>query len=371
MKPILFTRGVPPPESIPVQLLANCAKEAILDEGANILQYSSAAGYLPLRERIAQWKGISPNRIILGQGSLQILDIIFRCLMEAGDTVAIEQPGYDRVLTLMRRSGFHIIPLDLENDGLDLEELEQNLKDGKAVRLLYAIPDFQNPSGSLMSLEKRRWLVSLAAQYDFYIVEDSPYRPLRYTGEDMPSLWELAPDRTIQLSSFSKLISPGLRVGYGILPEPMIKSVIQYAEDTYINPSYLNHAIVYYFIKNGFIDEHVRFLKDLYSKRLKALLSALDNNFKGRGKWSNPQGGFFVGLWLNINAGPTLLEKAREKGIQLTDGRGFFVNGGENFVRLPFCALNEEEIQQGIVILSRLSKSLHSLDSKKAMMGEA
>ena len=357
MKPIFFTRGVPPKESIPSHELAVCAQEVIEQEGSAILQYAPAAGYPPLREWIGQKKNVSVERIILGQGSLQILDILLHCLLQPGDAVAVEQPTYDRVLTLMRRAGLRIFPLNMEKDGLDLDSLENKLENGEQIRVIYAISDFQNPSGTVMSLEKRKRLVDLAARYHFSIVEDAPYRYLRYTGEEIPSLFDLAPDTTIQLSSFSKLISPGLRVGYAVLPQNLIKMVTHYAEDTYINPSYLNHAIVYQYLQHGWMDEHLLFLKDLYQKRLTCMLSALEENMSNRCEWTHPQGGFFVGLWISSNGGPTLLDQAEAQGLRLTDGRGFFINGGENFIRLPFCALTEDEIQEGIRRLATLIPS--------------
>lgn len=357
MNPIFFTRGVPPRESIPSSVLAECAKTAIAEEGADILQYSSSAGYPPLREVIAQAKGISMERVILGQGSLQILDILLHCLLHPGDAVAVEQPTYDRVLTLMRRVGLHTFPMNLEQDGLDLANLENKLKNGEQIRLIYTIPDFQNPSGSLMALAKRERLIDLAIRFNVSIVEDAPYRDLRYEGEALPSLFELAPDTTIQLSSYSKLISPGLRVGYAVLPQNLTKTVAHYAEDTYINPSYLNHAVVYRFLQNGYMETHLRFLKTLYQKRLKCMLTTMRQHMPAGNIWTEPQGGFFVGLWLASHNGPALLEKAEEQGLRLTDGRGFFVNAGENFIRLPFCALTEEEIEQGIITLARLMHS--------------
>lgn len=357
MHPIFFTRGVPPRASIPVDQLADCAKAVIAEEGANILQYAPAAGYPPLRELLAQKKNISMDRVILGQGSLQILDILLHCLLHPGDAVAVEQPTYDRVLTLMRRAGLRIFPMNLTNDGLDLDNLHNKLENGEQIRLIYTIPDFQNPSGSVMALEKRKRLVALAAHYNFFIVEDSPYRDLRYEGEALPALFDLAPDTTIQLSSFSKLISPGLRVGYAVLPQNLTTTVVHYAEDTYINPSYLNHAVVFRFLQNGFMEEHLPFLKNLYRTRLKCMLAALDSTMPDYCIWTKPEGGFFIGLWLSSNSGPLLLERAEAQGLRLTDGRGFFVNDGENFIRLPFCALSEEEIHQGILALAALISS--------------
>ena len=355
MKPILFTRGVHPQESIPVEQLSVCAREVISDYGVAILQYAPAPGYLPLREYLAELKGVTAERILLGQGSLQILDMLLHCLLQPGDVVAVEQPTYDRVLTLLRRAELHIFPVDLRPDGLDLEQLEAALADGLKLRMMYVISDFQNPSGSLMSLEKRQRLVALSQQYHFQIVEDAPYRTLRYSGEELPAIFDLSPATVIQLSSFSKLISPGLRVGYALLPEHIHGILSKYAEDTYINPSYLNHAIVLRFIQKGWLDQHLIFLKDLYSTRLNVMLEILQSDLSSLCNWIKPEGGFFVGVWLSN--GHTLNEiwdGTEAAGIRLTDGRGFFVEGGENFIRLPFCALDEQDIRQGIQRLAAL-----------------
>ena len=355
MESIFFTRGVPARESIPVESLAKCAQDVILASGLDILQYAPAAGYLPLRKSLATKKKMDDSRVFLAQGSLQILDILLHCRLHPGDTVAVEQPTYDRVLTLMRRAHLEIVPIDLQSDGLDVEKLEKELNAGVPIRLLYVIPDFQNPSGISMSLEKRRRLVELSLQFGFCIVEDSPYRNLRYAGEEIPSIFDLSPESVIQLSSYSKLISPGLRVGYAFLPPDMVGSVNRYAEDTYINASYLNHAIVHRFIQDGLLDEHLLFLKGLYGERLRILLAALQENMEGIGSWTIPQGGFFVGLWVNEKYDlSSLISRAAASELHLSAGHGFFMNGGEYFIRLPFCALTPENITTGIARLRQL-----------------
>lgn len=358
MNPILFTRGVPPQESIPIEKLSICAREVISEHGVDVLQYAPSPGYLPLREYLSERKELTAERVLLGQGSLQILDMLIHCLLQPGDVVAVEQPTYDRVLTLMRRADLCIFPIDLRPDGLDLDQLETALVGGLKLRLMYVIADFQNPSGALMPLNQRQRLVSLSQQYRFQIVEDAPYRTLRYNGEDLPSIFDLSPATVIQLSSFSKLISPGLRVGYAVLPENLHSILSKYAEDTYINPSYLNQAIVLRFIQKGWFEGHITFLKDLYSHRLQMMLNALQSHLDRICTWTKPEGGFFVGLWLgNGHTLAEVWERSEAAGIRLTDGRGFFERGGESFIRLPFCALDEQDIHQGIQRLAALLDS--------------
>ena len=354
-KIIAFTRGVPPPESFPAKQLAICANDALKEEGELVLQYGQAAGYQPLRELLASQAGISAERVIVGQGSLQLLDQVVRLLVKPTDVVLVEQPTYDRTLTLLRRAGAKVIGVDLEEDGISIEYLESELRKGLKPTLFYLIPDFQNPSGCVMSIAKRQRLLELADRFDFLVVEDAPYHSLRYSGTALPSLFELNPAQVLQMSSFSKLISPGLRVGYAILPPVMAAQLIKFAEDTYINSPHLNQAMVYRFIQKGWLDTQLVELKKLYSLRLKSLLSSLNKYMKDKGHWNPPSGGFFTGFTtmrkLEIDE---LLGKAERVGLRLSDGRGFFVHGGQNFIRLPFCALTPAEIQTGIQRLAEI-----------------
>lgn len=357
---IRLTRGVPPAESFPVEQIKACA-EAVLDgDAARVLQYGKSRGYPPLREILSQETGVAPERIIVGQGSLQLQDLIARMLVRPGDVVYVEEPTYDRTLTLLRRAGAHVIGFPLAADGPDVEAMEDRLKKGERPVLFYVIPDFQNPSGTVMARPKRERIAQLSREYGFWIMEDVPYRKLRYRGEDLPTLWDLAPERVIQLSSYSKLISPGLRVGYAIAPEALADNLAKMAEDTYINASYLNQAIVAEFIRRGWLEEQLARLKDLYLPRLDATMEALDAHMGDLATWHRVDGGFFLGITLNRHVrADDLLEAAREANLVLTDGRGFFAgDGGDGFVRLPFCSLTPEEIHEGVARLASVVRTL-------------
>jgi len=357
---IKFTRGVPPPESFPVRQLTECAKDVLEKYSAIVLQYGPAGGFQPLRRWIAQSYQVQENRIVLGQGSLQLMDILSKLLLAPGDIAYTEDPTYDRTATVLKRAGAQVIGFPLTKNGPDLDQMESRLKGGERPKLFYTIPDFQNPSGMVVSLDCRKKMLELASKYDFWLVEDSPYRSLRYSGEEIPSLFEQNPDRVIQLSSFSKLLSPGLRVGYAVLPETLARRVLKYAEDTYINASYFNQALVMNYIERGWFEDNLEALKRLYTPRLNTILTALANEMASLGTWHKPEGGFFVGFTVNFPLDvDELLKKAEETGLQLTDGRGFFVSGdGSRFIRLPFCALTSEEIEIGI---ERLTKLLNAL----------
>lgn len=357
---IKFTRGVPPPESFPKEKLAECATKVLMENSEVILQYGNSRGYSPLRQLIAREKGIDENRIILGQGSLQMVDFCARVMLNPGDLVYVELPTYDRTVTVLKRAGARIVGFSLKNDGLDVDEVESRLKAGERPLFFYLIPDFQNPSGSVLSASKRAHLARLAQEYKFWILEDIPYRKLRYRGQELPSLFDLAPDQVMQLSSYSKLISPGLRVRFISAGETLADRLAKFAEDTYINSSFFTQAIVYDFIQRGWQDEHLLFLKELYRSRLDAMLTALDADFKDLATWHKPDGGFFIGMTLKGKIRTEdLLKRAKEANLELTDGRGFFTTGdGDSFVRLPFCALTPEEIRTGIARLNTVVRSL-------------
>ena len=359
---IKLTRGVPPPTSFPTAQLSECAVAVLANHGDVVLQYGSSLGFPALRTLIAQEIGTDDGRVMIGQGSLQLLDSCTRALVQPGDIVYVEQPSYDRTLTILRRGGAKLVGFELEDDGPSLEEIEARLKSGEKPLFFYLIPDFQNPSGTVLSEAKRQRLVKLAQEYQFWIIEDLPYRKLRYRGQDLPTLFDLAPEQVIQMSSYSKLISPGLRVGYVVLPESLVSLVAKVSEDTYINASYLNQALVVEFIRRGWMEPQLTRLKALYEPRLDATLQALETHMADLATWHRPDGGFFVGTTLKVDPEvERLLRRAQEANLILTDGRGFFADKqGDTFVRLPFCALTPEQIEAGISRLARVVSELTS-----------
>jgi DNA-binding transcriptional MocR family regulator len=358
---IKLTRGVPAEESFPVDRVQACAEAALLVHGYEILQYGKSRGYPRLRQLIASDKDVDPGRVILGQGSLQLQDLCARMLIEPGDLVYVEEPTYDRTLTILRRAGAHVVGFPLEEDGVDVDAVEARLKGGERPVLFYLIPDFQNPSGTVLTEESRRRIANLAREVNFWIVEDVPYRRLRYRGQDVPSLFSMAPDRVLQMSSYSKLIGPGLRVGTVIVPDPLVEDLAKMAEDTYINASYLNQSIVAEFIERGWLEPQIAALKALYEPRLYATLEALEQHMADLATWRRPDGGFFVGVTLNDPVDTdALLNEARRANLALTDGRNFFAThaNGNSFVRLPFCALTPAEIHEGVRRLATAVRGL-------------
>ena len=358
---IALTRGVPPEESFPVDRLQACAERVLLVHGYEVLQYGKSRGYPPLRALITEDKGVNPSRVVVGQGSLQLQDLCARLLINPGDVVYVEEPTYDRTLKILERSGAHVVGFSLDEEGVDVDAVANRLEAGERPVLFYLIPDFQNPTGRVMPEEKRRRIIELARAYDFWIIEDVPYRRLRYRGEDLPSLFEMGADRVLQMSSYSKLISPGLRVGYVITPEPLVDRLAEMAEDTYINASYLNQAMVAEFIERGWLDTQIDHLRGLYEPRLYATLEALGDYLEDVATWPRSDGGFFVGVNLKVDVDTDeLLKRAEEANLALTDGRSFFADraNGCGFVRIPFCALTPHQIREGVMRLSSVVREL-------------
>jgi 2-aminoadipate transaminase len=352
---INFTRGVPANESFPVDELTAAASAVLKASGPAVLQYGPSLGFQPLREWLAEWQGVSPDRVLTSNGSLQLVEFLCLHAIERGDTVFTESPSYDRTLSLLRRHGASVTGIPVESDGPNIEALERALVQ-RVPKFFYLIPDFQNPAGATCSRPKRERIVELARNYGFLLVEDAPYRLLRYRGQDEPTLYELAPERTLHMSSFTKLIAPGVRTGFMVGDPSVISLLAKVAEDTYISPGYVAQGITYEFCRRGLLPPQLERLRALYAPRLDACLAALDK-YMPDATPTRPDGGFFLSLTLPEGVETKAVrETARGRGLNLADGLAFFPEGGgERFLRLPFCALTPEEIDDGI---QRLAESV-------------
>jgi DNA-binding transcriptional MocR family regulator len=357
-EPINFTRGVPANESFPSAEIAAAAERVLAKQAAAVMQYGPAAGYAPFRDWLAKWQGVQPERILTGNGSLEIIEFLCIALLNRGDLVYTEAPSYDRAITLFRRNGAEVEGVPLEADGPDIAALEKMLA-RRVPKLFYVIPDFQNPSGATCSPAKRKRLVELAEQYGFLLLEDAPYRMLRYRGKDEPTLYSLAPHRVLHMSSFTKLIAPGVRAGFMIGEPAVLAKIGKVAEDTYISPGYFAHGVTAEWCAGGRLGPQIERLKQLYAPRLDATLAALDKYIPDAVA-TRPDGGFFLSLTLPAGVSTTDLRAAAGKyNLNLADGLAFFPNGGgERFLRLPFCALTPAQIDEGI---SRLALAVRDI----------
>lgn len=357
-EPILFTRGVPAIEALPSDLISTCL-QAILaaPDGKNILQYGHNGGYLPLRRLLGEQYDVPVEQIVVGNGSLHLQDLLSALLIQSGDVVFVEQPSYDRAIKTFRRRGARVVGIPLESDGVNLSALEKALQQ-QTPAFMYVIPDFQNPAGVTTSAAKRQALAEFAQRYGFWLVEDVPYRTLRYSGESLPLVRDFYPERTITISSYSKLISPALRVGYLIGPSDLVKRLITLAEDTTLCPVLPSQAAVVEFHKRGYFSSNLESLRRLYAPRLQALVTALTTHLPDV-PFITPEGGFFVSITLPATTTCSNLQiRAQQAGIALTKGSDFFADSpdagadvasqGEHFIRLPFCALTPTQLEDGV-----------------------
>src|SRR5919107_317364 len=357
---IVFTRGVPPPEAFPTDELGQCFDAAVRNDTAVVLQYGQQPGYAPLRSQLAEEYDVSEAEVLVGNGSLQLQDLVSAQLVGPGVAVYTEQPSYDRAITTFRRRGARVTGIPLESDGISVDRLEAAVE-REVPAFVYLVPDFQNPAGATLSLEKRRRIVELAVEHDFWVIEDIPYRKLRYEGEDLPLLREIDPSRVITMSSFSKLLSPGMRVGFMISPQAFIDEVTRLGEDTYLSPVLPTQAAVAEYLRRDWLGPNIERLKELYRPRWQTMADAVRRELPGAQAFI-PDGGFFVSVMLPESANTdNLVGRAKDRGLMLTPGSAFFADPddgerpqGDRFVRLPFCAVTLEQIEEGVRRLTSL-----------------
>jgi DNA-binding transcriptional MocR family regulator len=355
---ISFARGAPSPECIAVDLLADCARAAV-ERGPDVLAYGAGGGYGPLREWLAARHGVEPARVVVTSGGLQGIAFYFtELLARRPGRVLVEAPSYDRPLKLLTQMGADVVALPMDDDGLDPDALERELRAGRA-SLLYTIPTFQNPSGRTLPLERRRRVVELAAEHGLPVLEDDPYGLVRYEGEGPPSLHELEGGRLVTYaSSFSKTVAPGIRVGWFVLPADLAGAVEERAVSTYISPPFLTQATVHELIARGAFEPNLERIRGLLRARRDAMLGALERELDGRATWSRPEGGYFV--WADLPADSTeLLRRATDAGVTFVRGADFFPNGqgGGRSARLAFSFESPSSIEEGVSTLGSLLKS--------------
>jgi DNA-binding transcriptional MocR family regulator len=355
---INFTRGVPASESYPTAELSDCATAVLAQSSDAILQYGPAMGLAAMRNWLADWQQVKPEQILIGNGSLELVQFLCTALIKPGDVVFTEAPSYDRAITLFRRNGANVIGVPLQADGPDLDALEKLLTQYKP-KLFYVIPDFQNPSGATCSAAKRKRLIEIAERHDLLLLEDAPYRLLRYRGVDEPTLYSQAPHRVLHMTSFTKLIAPGVRLGFLKGDAGIVAKIGKIAEDTYISPGCFAHGVTYEWCRRGLLAAQIERLKALYAPRLDACLAALDKYIPDAVA-TRPDGGFFLSLTLPQGVSTTELRAAAAKlSLNLADGLAFFPQGGgERFLRLPYCALTAAQIDAGI---SRLAEAVKAV----------
>lgn len=360
MAPISFARGAPTPECLDPALVADCARAALDRDGTTILSYGAGGGYGPLRETLAARHGVEAGRVFLTTGGLQ--GFVFYAaaqLARKPGRVLVEAPTYDRPLKILAHEGSEVVALPMDDEGLDLDALEAELRRGGDISFLYTIPTFQNPSGRTLGVERRQRLVELAREHDLAVLEDDPYGLVRYEGAIPPSLHELdGGTRVTFTSSFSKTVAPGLRVGYFVVDADLAAAYDDRAVSTYISPSLLPQAIVFELMDRGGFEPNLERVRGLLRARRDAMLGALDSlELPSDASWSRPEGGYF--LWIEFGAGvdsAALLGRATEAGVTFVKGSDFFpgASAGTSAARLAFSYETPERIADGVALLASL-----------------
>jgi 2-aminoadipate transaminase len=359
---ISFARGAPSADILPHEAVRDAAARALADDWEKALSYGVGTGHPGLCEWIAERHGdLDASQVMVTNGSLEGGAMLFEHLVGPGDRVVVEQPTYDRTLLLLQRLGVELVPVPLEADGLDLGAFEAALARGP-IKLAHVIPNAHNPAGCTLSAEKRPRLVELAAEHGFWIFEDDPYRELPFEGEPLETMLSLdSAGRVIHASSFSKTVSPGVRVGYLAGPAAEIAKLAKRANETYISPNMLAESIVLELCRSGELDRNIDFVKGELKGRCDALVASLRERIPEAG-FVVPEGGYF--LWLDLAEGTdtkALLAESKADGATFVAGPDFMIEGGANSLRLSFAPVPADRADEGVARIAGALERLRSI----------
>lgn len=344
-----FAGGYPSAETFPLETIERLSSEVLHKYGAKALQYGATQGVPELREAISKRYGVPVENIQITTSSQQGIDVCTRILVDPGDVILTTNPTYLGALQSFKSYRANVI-------GAELDKLEELLSSTQRVKFFYAIPDFQNPSGQTMTLQQREKLVGLARKYDFLIVEDSPYRELRYEGEPVPTIYSLAPERTLHLGSFSKIMAPGFRLGWIIGTPELLDQIYVCKQALDLCPPIMDQYMAAEFMAGGELDKNLAHTIELYRDKRDYLLSLLEKYMPAGVSWTHPEGGLFLFVTLPENIDTvSLYDRALSSGVAYVAGSFFYVDGShKNTMRLNFSFLDKERMEPGIKLLSSL-----------------
>jgi 2-aminoadipate transaminase len=365
---ISFAGGLPAPEAFPLTEVRRVSDRILRDRGAQALQYGPTEGHRPLREAIAervvsQGYSVTADHVLVTTGSQQALDLVGKVFLDPGDAVAVESPTYLATLQAWRAYGARYCGVESDQDGMDVDHLGALLPERP--KLVYCVPNFQNPRGVTLSLARRKALVALVSHAGVPVVEDDPYGELRFGGEPLPSLLSLtmtspghdAPygDTVISLGTFSKILAPGLRVGWVVAAREVIAQLTRAKQGTDLHTASLNQMIACEMLQSGFLAEHRKAIVGTYRERRDTMLAALAAHFPSGARWTHPEGGMF--LWVELPEridAAALLRRALERRVAFVPGQAFHADGrGANTLRLNFSNASPQQIREGIERLGR------------------
>ncbi len=366
---ISFAAGNPAPEAFPTEKVAELSDQLLRSEPVLAMQYSITEGYTPLRDFLKDWLNkkdcFMPGRdeLIITSGAQQANELACKVLLNEGDTLICESPSFIGSLNAFKSYNVNLKGIELEEDGINLEKLEQALKTEKNVRLLYLIPNFQNPTGRTMSLEKRKAVYELACKYDFIILEDNPYGDLRFAGKDIPSIKSLDTEgRVIYSGTFSKILSPGFRTGYVSAPAEIIQKIIVCKQVSDVHSNIWAQVICHRFMTSVDLDSHFAGLQKIYREKCDLMCSYIDSSFSKKISYIKPEGGLFI--WCTLPDGadmPAFCTKAvRDYKIAVVPGTAFCISENDKTTsfRLNFSTPTNQQISDGMKILADMTREM-------------
>ena len=355
---ISFAGGLPSPLTFPVERMQAAFESVLSKNGRVALQYGPSDGYAPLREWIADSMSIdgatiSPDQVLMVSGSQQGLDLLGKVLIDEGSKVLVETPSYLGALQAFSLYGPEFVSIPTDDGGL-IPEAVAALADN--ARLLYALPNFQNPTGRTLSLPRRIALVETCAQLGLPLIEDDPYGALSYNAAPLPKMLTMNPGGVVYMGSFSKVLTPGIRLGYVIAPQPLARKMEQAKQATDLHTATLTQMVVHEVVKDGFLDEHIPTIRALYADQCTAMLAALTEFFPAGVTWTRPEGGMFIWVTLPEHIDSmSLLDEAVAQNVAFVPGTPFYANNPlTNTMRLSFVTVPPAKIREGVEVLGKL-----------------
>ena len=361
---ISFAGGLPNPHCFPTEQLAESARRVLLEKGTEVLQYAGSQGLLPLREWIANRYNskyrlnLNPANIVITNGSQQTLDVISKMFLGKGDGVIVEKPTYLGAIQAMSGYRPRFLPVDLSEEGPDMDQVESHCWNEKP-KFMYSIPNFQNPSGICYNRRSREELAVLLKQYGLLLLEDDPYNEIRFEGEDLPPIFSMAPDNVFWTGSFSKMVAPGLRMGWVALPDGLAPHFVKAKQSTDLHSNNLSqYVLLDYFLHND-IEDHLTRTRAAYKVQCDAMKEMIIRYLPEEIKMTSPGGGMF--LWLTLPDylnSEELIGDCINRGVAFVPGRSFFTNGeGEQCIRMNFSNSTPETIERGIKIMAEVMRA--------------
>lgn len=364
---IPLAAGNPAPDAFPVEEVQEIAKDILANDPITALQYGVTEGYQPLRDTLRGWLkdreniGREFDDVLIVSGATQVMDLTTKVLCNEGDTVICEEPSFIGSLNCFRSYGCKLKGIPVDADGMNMDALEEALKTTDKVRFIYTIPNFQNPSGATMSLEKRKRLYALAKEYGVIVLEDNPYGDLRVAGESLPTIKSMDDEGiVIYAGSFSKVLSPGLRVAYCIAPKALLAKMTVGKQASDVHTPCLNQMIVNEWFKKYDVNAHIEKIRGIYREKLELMCKCIDEELGDFVEYVKPEGGLFI--WCKLPDHVDMLEfvqKAVEKKVAVVPGNAFLMNDTDStqYIRLNFSTPTNEGIIKGVKALGEVAKS--------------